>query len=81
LAARLVELAERYGDTTEAGIVVRVPMSQAELAAWTGASRAGFSKALQSLRDLGWVELARGRLLVRDLAALRARWGQVSHLP
>jgi CRP/FNR family transcriptional regulator, cyclic AMP receptor protein len=73
LAARLVELAERYGVATESGVEVQMPISHEELAAWTGASRAGVSQALQSLRELGWVELARRKLLVRDLGALRSR--------
>jgi CRP/FNR family cyclic AMP-dependent transcriptional regulator len=71
LAARLVELAERYGEPTESGIEVLVPISQDELAAWTGASRTGVSEALRSFRELGWIELARRRLLVRELQRLR----------
>jgi CRP-like cAMP-binding protein len=76
LAARLVELAERYGRATGAGIELHVPLSQEELAAWTGASRAGFSKALQGLRDLGWITLARHELTIRDLDALRDLCGR-----
>ncbi len=41
LAARIVELTDRYGSPEEAGIVVAMPISQDELANWTGASRAG----------------------------------------
>ena len=73
LAARIVELAERYGETTEAGVTVASPLSQEELAAWTGASRAGVAQALHSLRELGWVQTERRRLIVRDIEALRAR--------
>jgi CRP-like cAMP-binding protein len=76
LAARFVELAERYGRATDAGIELHVPLSQEELAAWTGASRAGFSKALQSLRDLGWITLARHELAIRDVDALRDLCGR-----
>jgi CRP-like cAMP-binding protein len=73
LAARIVELADRYGEPTEDGVTVTAPLSQEELAAWTGASRAGVSQALQTIRDLGWVQTERRALLVRDLKALRAR--------
>ena len=73
LAARIVELADRYGETTEAGVTVASPLSQEELAAWTGASRAGVAQALHSLRELGWVQTERRRLIVRDIEALRAR--------
>lgn len=73
LAARIVELAERYGDSSDAGVTITSPLSREDLAAWTGASRAGVEHALQSLRELGWVETERREFLVRDLEALRAR--------
>jgi CRP/FNR family transcriptional regulator, cyclic AMP receptor protein len=73
LAARLVELVERYAEPTDAGLEVQLPISHEELAAWTGASRAGVSQALHNFRELGWVTLARRKLIVRDIEALRAR--------
>ncbi len=73
LAARIVELAERYGQPTDGGVLITVPLSQEEMAAWTGASRAGVAHAFQTLRELGWVQTNRRKLVVRDLQALRAR--------
>jgi CRP-like cAMP-binding protein len=73
LAARIVELAERYGEESPDGIAFSSPISQEDLAAWTGASRAGVAEALRALRELGWIETDRRRLVVRDLDALRAR--------
>ena len=73
LAARLVELSERYGAPTEFGVEIALALSQEELAGWTGASRAGLAKAVQLLRELDWIETGRRRILVRDLDALRAR--------
>jgi CRP/FNR family cyclic AMP-dependent transcriptional regulator len=74
LADRLVELAERYGEKTDDdGLRIGLALSQDELAAWTSASRAGLAHALQTLRDLGWIETQRRRVIVRDLEALRAR--------
>jgi CRP/FNR family transcriptional regulator, cyclic AMP receptor protein len=73
LAARLVELAERYGTTSERGIVIGLPLSQEELGGWVGACHAGLAKALQLLRELGWIETERRRIIVRDLDALRRR--------
>ena len=55
------------------GVVIALPLSQEELAAWTGASRAGIAHALQTLRALGWVETARRSMIVRDLDALKGR--------
>ncbi|HWN36148.1 MAG TPA: Crp/Fnr family transcriptional regulator [Pseudonocardia sp.] len=72
VAARLVELAERFGQPTEAGVRVAVSLSQDELAGWTGASREAVSKALGLLRTYGWVSTGRRQIVVHDLAALRA---------
>jgi CRP/FNR family transcriptional regulator, cyclic AMP receptor protein len=73
VAFRLVELCERFGATAEGGIEIELPLSQEELASWTGASREAVSKALHLLRSLKIVETGRRRVVVRDLEALRAR--------
>ena len=73
LAARLVELAERYGQPREGGVHIELPLSQDELGAWTGASRAGVAAALRTLRELGWIETGRRHIVVLDDEALRAR--------
>jgi CRP/FNR family cyclic AMP-dependent transcriptional regulator len=73
VATRLVELAERYGEPTSGGVKVALPLSQDELAGWTGASREPDSKALRSLRDRGLIETGRRRVIVYDLEGLRRR--------
>jgi CRP/FNR family cyclic AMP-dependent transcriptional regulator len=73
VAARLVELAERYGEPGDGGVRIGLPLSQEELAGWTGASREAVSKALQTLRGAGWVRTERRRITVLDLEALRRR--------
>jgi CRP-like cAMP-binding protein len=73
VASRLVELAASHGETTDRGVRVTLPLSQDELAAWTGASRAGVAAALRALRELGWIETERRSITVCDLEALRAR--------
>ena len=73
LAARIVELTERYGADGEGGIEIDLALTQDDIAAWTGASRAGVAKALQTLRELGWIETHRRRLVVRQADALRRR--------
>jgi CRP-like cAMP-binding protein len=74
VAARLVELSERFGEEAESGGVrITLPLSQDELAGWVGASREAVSKALQALRNLGWVETHRRGITVHDLEALRRR--------
>jgi CRP/FNR family cyclic AMP-dependent transcriptional regulator len=73
VAHRLVELAERFGAAGADGIEVELPLSQEELAGWTGASREAVSKALQLLRSLRIVETGRRHVTVLDLEALRRR--------
>ena len=73
LAARLVELCERYGQVTPEGTIINLPLTQEELGAWTGASHAGVAKALQTLRELGWIQTQRKRIVVCNIDALRHR--------
>jgi CRP-like cAMP-binding protein len=75
LAGRLVELAERYGQRREGeeGVLIDLAITQEELAGWTGASREALTKALQTLRGLGWIETGRRSLRIHDLEALRDR--------
>ncbi|MBT2234616.1 Crp/Fnr family transcriptional regulator [Nonomuraea sp. NEAU-A123] len=73
VATRLIELAERYGEKTNSGVRVALPLSQDELAGWTGASREAVSKALRTLRDRGLIETGRRRVVIHDLDGLRKR--------
>ena len=71
VAHRLVELTERFGVEQEEGILLDVPLSQEELAGWTGASREAVNKALQVLRSLHMIETGRRRFTVLDADGLR----------
>ncbi|MFI6814603.1 Crp/Fnr family transcriptional regulator [Nonomuraea sp. NPDC050328] len=73
VATRLVELAERYGEKTNGGVRVALPLSQDELAGWTGASREAVSKSLRSLRDRGLIETGRRRVVIHDMEGLKKR--------
>lgn len=74
IAARIVELAERFGSGAGDGTVaIMLPMTQAELAGWAGASVESAGRALATLRKLGWIETERRRIVVRELEALRTR--------
>ena len=76
LAARIVELAGRYGEPGEDGrVTVALPLTREELATWTGASRAGLAEALKQLRELGWAQTDGSTLTVLDIDSLRARAG------
>jgi CRP-like cAMP-binding protein len=70
---RLVELAERFGERSGEGLRITLPLSQQELAGWTGSSREAVAKALHQLRVRGYVETARRGITVLDMEALRRR--------
>jgi CRP/FNR family transcriptional regulator, cyclic AMP receptor protein len=71
VAARLMELAERFGEPVAGGIHVELPLVQEDLARWCGASRESTVKALRTLRDLGVIATARRAVTVRDEHRLR----------
>jgi CRP/FNR family cyclic AMP-dependent transcriptional regulator len=76
VAARLVELADRFGTPAagEPGAVrIALPLSQDELAGWIGASREAVSKALGVLRTAGWIRTSRLQVVVLDLDSLKER--------
>lgn len=71
VSRRLVELCERFGEPCDEGIEVTLALSQEELAGWTASSREAVAKAMRLLRELGWIETRRRRIVVREVAALR----------
>jgi CRP-like cAMP-binding protein len=73
LAARLIELCERYGTRTASGTEIALPITQEDLGSWTSSSRAGVAGALRTMRELGWIATERRRITVLDLDALRQR--------
>ena len=74
VSARLVELCDAHGDPGDAGSVrITLPITQEDLAGWTGASIESTAKALRTLRSLGWITTGRRALEVHDLEALRRR--------
>jgi CRP/FNR family cyclic AMP-dependent transcriptional regulator len=73
VAARILELSRRFGDGGEPRVDIDLPISQEELAGWTGCSRDSVVKALQAMRSLGWIETSRRRITVLDVEALRRR--------
>ncbi|SED31342.1 cAMP-binding domain of CRP or a regulatory subunit of cAMP-dependent protein kinases [Amycolatopsis tolypomycina] len=73
LANVLVELVEDHGHRlSEHGYVIKVDLTQLELGTLVGASKRTAQRALRKLRNSGLVEPEGRRIVVRDLAALRA---------
>lgn len=74
VCARLVELCGAHGDEAAGGSVrITLPITQEDLAGWTGSSLESTAKALRTLRSLGWITTGRRALEVHDLEAIRTR--------
>ena len=75
VCGRLVEMAERYGRRSVDGVIIRSPLSQADIGAWAGISRESVVKSLSTLRELGWVRTQGRRITLLHLDAVRERGG------
>src|SRR3954451_11032522 len=67
VAARLVQLCDEHGRTRDGGVHIDLPLTQEDLAGWTGASLESTAKALRQMRRLHWVSTARRSITVHDL--------------
>lgn len=68
---RLLTLCGMYSSPAQANSPVTVPLNQTGLAELAGVTRPTANRVLRRLQSEGVVELLRGRITVRDLAALR----------
>ncbi|GAA2790030.1 Crp/Fnr family transcriptional regulator [Kitasatospora sp. CM 4170] len=75
VAERLVALVPQIGVVDEAAGVVRLPLSQQDLAGWAGASREAVVRTLRLLRDEGVVTTERRQIVIHDLESLRSKAG------
>jgi CRP/FNR family transcriptional regulator, cyclic AMP receptor protein len=71
VAVRLLELSERFGREDDGAVVIALPLSQEELAGWTGTSVESVSRGLHTMRSLGWIETRRREIRIVDLEAVR----------
>lgn len=76
VAARLVQLCDDHGSPDDdGGIHIALPLTQEDLAGWTGASLEATARALRQMRDLHWITTGRRSITVQDVEALRQRAG------
>jgi CRP/FNR family transcriptional regulator, cyclic AMP receptor protein len=71
VARRLVELAERFGEVTDAGVKVELPLSQEQLASWCGSSREATVNAFRTLREVAGITTGRRTVTLHDPERLR----------
>jgi CRP/FNR family transcriptional regulator, cyclic AMP receptor protein len=70
---RVLDLATRWGEQQDGRLVVTLPITQDELAAWAASSRESTAKALHNLRRAGIVETGRRTLHILSIERLRDR--------
>lgn len=70
LARRLLRLAEEHGNTVDD--LITLHLSQGDLASFVNVSRQIVNQHLQQWRKQGWIDLARGRVVIRNADALRS---------
>jgi CRP/FNR family cyclic AMP-dependent transcriptional regulator len=71
LASGLLELA-RPDDRDEGVLVVSIPLSHEDLAAWIGASVQSVERALRVMRRPGWIETGRRNIRILDARSVRS---------
>lgn len=70
LASMLVRACNSYGKMTPEGILITKKMNHADIAELIGATRENVTKTLSGWKEQGIVEVAQGRILVRELSEL-----------
>ncbi len=70
LARLLPLLARRFGEEDEVGLVIRLRLTQEELAKMVSTTRESVCQALASLRRQGLLALVAGRMVILDPAGL-----------
>jgi CRP/FNR family transcriptional regulator, cyclic AMP receptor protein len=77
LAVLLLDLAERYGDVMNNGVInLALPLSQEELASLAGTSRATVTRAYSNWRKRGLIRSGQRRITIVDVPGLRQVTGQ-----
>ncbi len=73
VTGRVLDLALEWGESDGDRVVVTLPLTQDELAAWAASSRESTAKVLHGLRNAGIVLTGRRSLVVLDLPRLQDR--------
>ncbi len=71
-AKRLLGFARQYGEPQPDGILIRLKLSQQEIAALIGVTRESVNKQLSAWQERGWIEVSRGAILVTNIEALES---------
>ena len=81
VARRLNELSDRFGVHQDDGsMAFKSPITQQELADWSGVSRQAVVKELARLRELGWLETKGSFMQIHNPRGIAERASQLSGL-
>lgn len=80
VAKVLLNLAERFGRLTVAGLMIYHELRQDEVANLVGTSRETANRALVDFARRGWLTYDVGQVCIKDLPALRRRAGEIESL-
>lgn len=69
VAAKLLELANRYGEQGEQ-IEIELHLTQTELASWVATSRESVNKVLRGFREQGFIQIDEGAIKILDKRSL-----------
>lgn len=73
VAKRLLELGASVGEPCADGIRIAMPITQDELAGWSGTSRQAVVRSLNHMRRLDWIATSRRTITLRDVDGLQRR--------
>lgn len=71
LAKRLISFAEAYGEPRPEGTLIRLHLTQNDLATIINTTRQTINKRFVCWQDLGWIDARYGRIMITNIAALR----------
>ncbi|MEW6202760.1 MAG: Crp/Fnr family transcriptional regulator [bacterium] len=75
LARVLIDIAKATGKKQEDGIFVSVEYNRSELAHLVGTTRETLTRALKTLKTMGYIKLKKGDVIITDEKGLRQRMG------
>ncbi|MFC5531427.1 Crp/Fnr family transcriptional regulator [Cohnella yongneupensis] len=71
LASTLIRLANSYGIACADGIRISLKLTNTELAEFIGTTRESVNRMLNAMKDEGTIDMQPGRIVIRNLSALR----------
>jgi CRP/FNR family transcriptional regulator len=72
IACVLLELADRFGEPSEGGTIITLPLTHLEIASLIGSTRETTCVTLNKFRRKGWVQSNKRYLVLQDVRALKS---------